>query len=147
VLGGIPENDNGAIGRIVSELEAMVAPVRAACLVLHHVSKGAARDGQGDEQQAARGAGAITDNARWQTNLVGMTREEAEKRGISDEDRSRWVRWTNPKSNYAPRQPERWLKRERGGVLVGAEPPKAMTGKERILASSSGRRMRREFDD
>jgi hypothetical protein len=145
VLGGIPENDNGAIGRIVSELEAMVAPVRAACLVLHHVSKGAARDGQGDEQQAARGAGAITDNARWQTNLVGMTREEAEKRGITDEERSRWVRWTNPKSNYAPRQPERWLKRERGGVLVGAEPPKAMTGTERLRESA--RRMRRENDD
>ena len=145
VLGGIPENDNGAIGRIVSELETMVAPVGAACLVLHHVSKGAARDGQGDEQQAARGAGAITDNARWQSNLVGMTREEAEKMGLSDEDRSRWVRWTNPKSNYAPRQPERWLRRERGGVLVGAEPPKAMTGKERLR--EMGRRMKRDNDD
>lgn len=135
VLGGIPENDNGAIGRIVSELETMVAPVGAACLVLHHVSKGAARDGQGDEQQAARGAGAITDNARWQSNLVGMTRDEAEKRSISDEDRSRWVRWTNPKSNYAPRQPERWLRRERGGVLVGATLPDAQDKKaERFLA-------------
>lgn len=116
-LAGIPENDNAAIGRVVSELEALVAPVGAACLVLHHVGKAAAREGQGDEQQAARGAGAITDNARWQGNLVGLTRDEATAHGVADEDRRRWVRWVVSKSNYAPTPDDRWLWRDAGGVL------------------------------
>ncbi len=130
-LAGIPENDNAALGRIVSELEALIAPVGAACLVLHHVSKGAAREGQGDEQQAARGAGAITDNARWQSNLVGLTRDDAKARGLSDEERTRWVRWAVSKSNYAPPPPDRWLWRDQGGVLRARElPPAANEGRK-----------------
>ena len=133
-LGGIPENDNAAMGRIVSELEAMVAPVGAACLVLHHVGKSAARDGSGDEQQAARGAGAITDNARWQGNLVGLGRDEADARGIPDEERRRWVRWAVSKGNYAVGMPDRWLWRDTGGVLRARElpePPPARKGRGR----------------
>lgn len=128
-LAGIPENDNAALGRVVSELEEMVAPVGAACLVLHHVGKSAAREGQGDEQQAARGAGAITDNARWQSNMVRMTKEDAKARGVADDDRGRWVRWAVSKSNYAPAPEDQWLWRDTGGVLVGRDapslPPKA----------------------
>lgn len=116
-LAGIPENDNAALGRIISELEAMVAPVGAACLVLHHVGKSSAREGQGDEQQAARGAGAITDNARWQGNLVGLTKEEAGACGVVDEDRKRWVRWAVSKNNYGQAMEDKWLWRDHGGVL------------------------------
>lgn len=122
-LAGIPENDNAAIGRVVSELESLVAPVGAACLVLHHVGKAAAREGQGDEQQAARGAGAITDNARWQGNLVGLSKEEAGACGVADEDRRRWVRWVVSKSNYAPAPDDRWLWRDTGGVLRSRDLP------------------------
>lgn len=46
-----------------------------------------------------------------------MTREEAAAAGVDEELRRRWVRWTNPKSNYAPALPDRWLWREAGGVL------------------------------
>ncbi len=137
-LAGIPENDNAAQGRIVSELEAMVAPVGAACLVLHHVSKGAAREGQGDEQQAARGAGAITDNARWQSNLVGLSKDEALAHGIADEERRRWIRWVVSKSNYAAPPPERWLFREAGGVLRACDLPATVSpeGRGRIVRRS-----------
>ncbi|MDT7953055.1 MAG: helicase RepA family protein [Acetobacteraceae bacterium] len=126
-LAGISENDNAALGRIVSALEAMLAPAGAAGLVLHHVSKGAAREGQGDEQQAARGAGAITDNARWQGNLIGLPRDEAKARGIPDEDRRRWVRWAVSKSNYSPPPPDCWLWRDQGGVLQARGLPEAAT--------------------
>ena len=130
-LAGIPENDNAAMGRVVSELEAMVAPIGAACLVLHHVGKSAAREGAGDEQQAARGAGAITDNARWQGNLVGLGREEAETRGIAEEDRRRWVRWAVSKGNYAEGMPDRWLWRDRGGVLRARDLPEPTSATEK----------------
>ncbi len=138
-LAGIPENDNAAMGRIVSELEAMVAPVGAACLVLHHVGKGAAREGSGDEQQAARGAGAITDNARWPGNLVGLPREEAEARDIPDEERRRWVRWAVSKGNYAVGLPDRWLWRDAGGVLRARELPEPQ---KRMRAGDKGRAKR-----
>ena len=139
-LAGIPENDNAAIGRVVSELEALVAPVGAACLVLHHVGKASAREGSGDEQQAARGAGAITDNARWQGNLVGMTRDDAKARGLSDDERRRWVRWAVSKSNYAPAPDDRWLWRDQGGVLQGRVPPA-------VGAAGTGRKGRGHDDD
>lgn len=130
-LAGIPENDNAALGRVISELEALLAPVGAAGLVLHHVSKGAAREGQGDEQQAARGAGAITDNGRWQSNLIGLTRDEAKARDIGDDDRRRWVRWAVSKSNYAPAPEDRWLWRDQGGVLRARDLPQAAEGNRR----------------
>jgi RecA-family ATPase len=122
-LAGISENDNGAMGRVISELEAVIAPTRAACLMLHHIGKATALSGQGDHQQAARGASAITDNARLQLNLVGMSKEEAEARGLNDEQRRGWVRLVAAKVNYAPPMPDRWLKRETGGVLSGDETP------------------------
>ena len=130
-LAGIPENDNGALGRIIVEIESILSPVGAAGILLHHVSKAASRDGA-DEQQAARGAGAITDNARWQSNLIGMTAEEAEERGIAEEDRQRWVRWVVTKSNGELKPPEKWLRKETKGVLVAAEPPAKQTKKEKL---------------
>ena len=121
-LAGIPDNDNGALGRIIVEIESILSPVGAAGLLLHHVSKGAAREGA-DEQQAARGAGAITDNARWQSNLIGMTADEAESRGITDEERQRWVRWVVTKSNGELKPPQKWLWKEAKGTMVAREPP------------------------
>jgi RecA-family ATPase len=122
-LAGVSENDNAAVGRIISEIERIVAPTGTAALVLHHVSKATALGGQGGEQQAARGASAITDNARLQLNLVGMTVEDAEARGITAEGRRQWVRLVTSKCNYAAPSDDRWLRREAGGVLAQAEPP------------------------
>ncbi len=140
-LAGIPENDNAALGRVISALEAMVAPVGGACLVLHHVGKSAAREGAGDEQQAARGAGAITDNARWQGNLVGLTREDAAARGMPDDERRRWVRMAVSKSNYAPGLEDKWLWRDQGGVLVARPlPPLGPAAKAGAKASAKGLR-------
>lgn len=122
-LAGLDENDNGAMGLVVTELERVMAPVGAAALVLHHTSKAASLNGQGDRQESARGAGALTANARWAQNLVGMSKEEAAARGIAEDEQRHWVRMPSPKANYVPPQPERWLLRRAGGALVGAEPP------------------------
>lgn len=137
-LAGIPENDNAAMGRIVSEIERIIAPTGTAALVLHHTSKATALSGLGDQQQAARGAGAITDNARFQLNLVTMTKEDAEARGIPDEERRSWVRAIVTKANYSAPPPDRWLKREIGGVLADAEPPPATKKIKGASAAKTG---------
>lgn len=120
-LAGISENDNAAMGLVVSTIEKLLTASGAAALVLHHVSKNAALDGRGAEQQAARGAGALTDNARWQMNLVGMTEEDAEARGI--EDRTRWVQAVHAKCNYGQKMHPIWFSRGKGGVLAFDEVP------------------------
>lgn len=122
VLAGISENDNAALGRIISEVEEVCAETKTASLILHHTSKATALGGMGDAQQAARGASAITDNARWQTNLITMDVKEAEERGVSAEDRRSWVRMCVTKVNYAAAPPDRWLHRGASGVLTIAEP-------------------------
>jgi hypothetical protein len=141
ILRGVPENDNAAMSDVISELEAVLEPLGAACVVLHHVSKGAAMSGSGDIQQAARGAGAITDNARWVWNLTGMSKEEAEQHLIADEvERRRWLRLTNSKVNYGEGEVERWLRRSAGGVLVGAHPALGEDGVRRKAATFNSRR-------
>ncbi len=147
-LAGIPENDNGALGRVIVEIESLLAPVGAAGLLLHHVSKAASRDGA-DEQQAARGAGAITDNARWQSNLIGMTKDEAEARGIPEEDRQRWVRWVVTKSNGELKPPEKWLRKEAKGVLVARDPAQPCQARRimDVSRATAGAKRRRDRED
>jgi RecA-family ATPase len=127
-LAGISENDNGAMGRVIAELERIVAPVGCAALVLHHTTKATALSGQGDQQQAARGAGALTDNARFQMNLTTMTEAEAKKYNIPDEQRRAWVRTTVTKCNYVSAPADRWFRRTEGGVLQGGNSPTAKSG-------------------
>lgn len=133
-LAGMNENDNAAMGRVVAEIERVIAPTGTAALVLHHTSKATALGGQGDAQQAARGASAITDNARWQMNLITMDPKEAESRGIGPEERRQWVRAAVTKVNYAQAPDDRWLRRGPGGVLAASTPPamkEAKGGKRR----------------
>lgn len=142
-LGGLDENSNGDMSLLMGTLEKMCRETGAAALFLHHVGKAASRDGSaGAEQTAARGAGALTDNARWQANMQTMTAGEAEKRGIEDTaERKSWVRLELTKTNYGPPQAERWLRRGAGGVLVGDEPPavqKKTNGRKKAQGGSMG---------
>lgn len=125
LLAGISENDNAAMGRVMSEIEAVQAQAGAAGVLLHHISKGTALGGQGGEQQAARGASAITDNARWQTNLQTMTADEGQSRGLDDIERKRWVKAITSKANYSAPIDDRWYQRGDGGVLAYDVPPAA----------------------
>jgi len=75
----LDENSNGDMAHLVSVLEHIAATTGAAVLYLHHVNKGSARDGQTDQQQAARGASALIDNARWCGYVAKMTEQEAER--------------------------------------------------------------------
>jgi len=119
----------GFMAHLVSVLEHIAATTGAAVLYLHHVNKGSARDGQTDQQQAARGASALIDNARWCGYVAKMTEQEAERlsdRGfdrapIGNERRGLFVRFGVSKQNYDATPLDRWYQRHTGGVLLPVE--------------------------
>jgi len=122
------ENDNGAMSALLQRLEWLAKETGAAVLFLHHASKAAAISGNGGEQQAARGASALVDNARWGAALTRMTVDEAKKlsdrmdrKPISMDRRQFFVKWSVPKNNYGSPVADRWFQRVEGGVLVPVE--------------------------
>ncbi len=130
------ENSNGDMSQLITRLESLAAKTGAAVLYLHHASKGSARDGSLDQQQAARGASALIDNIRWCGYIVRMGEEEANQlteiqRGstpIGNSRRSAFVRFGVSKQNYGTAIKDQWFERQEGGVLHPVqlmEPPQA----------------------
>lgn len=125
----LDENSNGDMARLVSKLEHIAVRTGASVLYLHHVSKGSARDGQTDQQQAARGASALIDNARWCGFVTKMTREQAkslsdrpyDRQPIGNDRRGLFVRFGVSKQNYDAIPLDQWYKRQDGGVLLPVE--------------------------
>lgn len=124
----LDENSNGDMARVVSTLEHIAAKSGAAVLYLHHVSKGSAQNNQLDQQQAARGASVLTDNARWCGYVTKMGQKQAEqlsdrkdRRAIGQEKRSLFIRFGVSKQNYEVTPTEQWYRRGEGGVLVPVE--------------------------
>jgi RecA-family ATPase len=115
----LDENSNGDMARLVSTLEHIAVSTGAAILFLHHVNKGSAREGYTD-QQAARGASSLVDNARWCGYVAKMTAEEAKKYGVNDR-KSYYARYGVSKQNYTATPTDQWYERKEGGVLVPVE--------------------------
>ena len=126
----LDENSNGDMARLVSTLEHVAANTGASVLYLHHVNKGSARDGQTDQQQAARGASALIDNARWCGYVAKMTEDEGKRLGIDNDRRGLFVRFGVSKQNYDATPLERWYQRHAGGVLLPVELQDSSTGKK-----------------
>jgi len=114
------ENDARDAKQIMSRLEQISAEMNASILVLHHVSKASAMNGEGDAQQAARGSSVFVDNARWASFLAGMTPKEAKDKRIDESNRRKYVRWNISKQNYCAPVTDKWFERSHGGVLVPA---------------------------
>lgn len=133
------ENSNGEMSRLVATLEHIAVSTGASVLYLHHVSKGSARDGQTDQQQAARGASALIDNARWCGFVAKMSEDEAkrlsdrayDRQAIGNDRRSLFVRFGVSKQNYDMTPMDQWYKRHDGGVLLPVE--LVATKKEKAL--------------
>lgn len=123
------ENSNGDMARLVSTLEHVAASTGASVLYLHHVSKGSAREGQTNQQQAARGASALIDNARWCGFVAKMTEDEAkslsdrayDRQPIGNDRRGFFVRIGVSKQNYDATPLDQWYQRHDGGVLLPVE--------------------------
>ena len=116
----LDENSNGDMARLVSTLEHIAVSTGAAILFLHHVNKGSAREGYSDQQQAARGASSLVDNARWCGYVAKMTADEAKSYGIGDR-KSYYARYGVSKQNYTATPTDQWYERKEGGVLVPVE--------------------------
>lgn len=125
----LDENSNGDMASLVAVLEHVAASTGASVLYLHHVSKGSAREGQTDQQQAARGASALIDNARWCGFVAKMTEDEAKRLSdrsygrepIGNDRRRHFVRFGVSKQNYDTAPLDRWYSQHAGGVLLPVE--------------------------
>jgi len=133
----LDENSNSDMSRVVSALEYLADQTGSAILYLHHVSKFSARENQTD-QQSARGAAALIDNARWCGFVAKMSESESQR--LSDMPHSRlpigdrrglFVRFGVSKQNYDLIQADRWYERRGGGVLMPVELFSAKKGGER----------------
>lgn len=112
------ENSNAEMSAVVGQLERLAQETGAGVLFLHHVSKGAVLSGTGASQQAARGASALIDNARWGAALTNMTPAQAETLGVAQQDIWRFVALSATKINYGRAAPDRWYRRNDDGVLL-----------------------------
>lgn len=123
------ENASGPMASVVGRMEAIAAESGCAIVFLHHTNKGAALMGAGDQQQASRGSSVLVDNVRWQSYLSGMSSTEAAEWGVEAAQRGFFVRFGISKSNYGSPFPERWFRRQEGGVLLPATLERAKRGK------------------
>lgn len=114
----LDENDNRLMTLLVQHLEAIAADTGAAILIAHHTSKAAVVSGTAGEQQAARGASALVDGARWVANLWRLPAKEAEKLGWDERTRRRHAILTVPKVNYADPPADALLVFKEGGILA-----------------------------
>lgn len=127
----LDENDAASMSVLIGRLEKISALTGCAIIFLHHSSKAAALQGQGDQAQASRGSSVLVDNIRWQFFLAGMTKAQADDLKVQDLMRGRWVRAGVSKQNYGTPFAELWLLRQTGGVLVEAHPDSPGVGGER----------------
>jgi RecA-family ATPase len=117
----LDENDSGEMAHLVGVLEGIAKRTGCAMVFLHHASKSAAMNGQGDMQQASRGSSVLVDNIRWQMYMAGASKDEAKALGIDEAMRGYYVRCGVSKQNYGPPVRDAWMRRSEGGVLVPAE--------------------------
>ncbi|MHB1609843.1 MAG: helicase RepA family protein [Acidiferrobacter thiooxydans] len=139
----LDENSNGEMAQLLILLERIARQTGAAVLFLHHISKFASRDRAGGDQFAARGAGALTDNARMGSALSRMTAGEAEKlidktlgsvEPVGPDHSARYVRMSIPKNNYSAPIADRWYRRDACGVLT----PVDLTDIEKVAEIKKG---------
>jgi RecA-family ATPase len=111
----LDENDGGAMAGLLAFMEMVCLENGCSILFLHHTNKAG-----GGEQQASRGSSVLTDNVRYQANLVTMTPEEAIAANVQPELRRMYVKIGFPKVNYTAPMPSQWMQRTTGGILAPA---------------------------
>ena len=111
------ENDNSQMGLLLSLFEKIAKEAECAVILIHHQPKGA-----GNAGYAARGASAITDNARSVLLLekvsskdVGKFADENIKTAVTE---NRLVRVTHTKHNYSAGHPEQYFEITADGVPI-----------------------------
>lgn len=96
------ENDNSAMNFVCEVLEALASAAGVAVLVSHHVGKGGGKLDKGDSG-AIRGASGIVDASRISIMLSGPEEADRETYGILDDERAKFVRIDDAKTNLYAR--------------------------------------------
>jgi len=111
------ENDNAEMGRLLVTYEGIAQQAKCGVVLIHHLPKG-----NSNISYAARGASAITDNARSilllqtvQQKDVKKFSEQSIKTAISEE---RLIEVTHTKHNYSAEHPKQYLEMTEDGILL-----------------------------
>ncbi len=113
------ENDNAQMGALLVAFEQIAKEVGCAVVLIHHLPKGSE-----NKAYAARGASAITDNARSAILLEIVSEKGADKFSETHIKAAalakKLIKVTHTKHNYSAEHPEQYLVMENGGILVEA---------------------------
>jgi len=101
-----------------------------AVYLVHHTVKGAG-NGAGSAD-VIRGAGALVNSARLASTLFVMTEDEAESLGVDPEQRYRYVRYDDAKSNQSLVGARSWF--EKISVVIGNGPEGSSDGGDEVGA-------------
>ena len=101
------ENDNGQINAIAERWANIARETNCSIILVHHSRK---LGGQQVDAEAARGASALGNASRSVIVLNRMEKPEATRFGVSDEDRRRYIRVSNDKTNRAPAGEADWYR-------------------------------------
>ena len=105
----LPENDTSAMDALVKRLKDIATRQKCCIELSHHVRK-PPNTGQFEVTvYDARGAGAIINAVRSCRVLNQMPKDVAEQNGISDRDRTRFIRIDSGKANMAPPEAAKWM--------------------------------------
>lgn len=115
------ENDNGQMDAIAKAWASVARQANCAIVLVHHSRK---LGGQNVDAESSRGASAVTNAARSVLVLNRMEGKEASGFGIAAEDRRRFFRVSNDKSNRALAGEANWfhlasVRLANGGPLGG----------------------------
>ncbi len=111
------ENDNAQMGALLVAFEKIASEVRCAVILIHHLPKDSV-----SKSHAARGASAITDNARSALLLekvaakeANIFRDEEIKTAILD---GRLVKVMHTKHNYSAGHPVQYMELTKNGAII-----------------------------
>lgn len=118
---GLNENDNAQMSTLLVAYEKIAQEADCAVVLLHHLPKGAV-----NKAYSARGASAITDNARSSILLELVDKKDINK--FSDDDtrraisENRLVRVFHTKHNYSAQHPEQYFEKTADGSIIEISP-------------------------
>lgn len=98
-LHGVQEDDNVSMAWVMEATREIARHSDTAVLIGHHSSK-SGNGGAGD-LYSARGAGAIVNSARFAFTLFTPSEKDCEEHGIRSDERHKYVRWDDAKSQYS----------------------------------------------
>lgn len=114
------ENNNVEISQVARVFRRMAVAARAAVLLVHHTRKPPSGEatGHAGNMDSGRGAGSLIGVTRMGATLYGVDEKTADKFGIAEDERHRYVRLDDGKNNLALADAEPHFYR-REGVNIG----------------------------